>query len=85
MASKCLFTRLVEIRSLAYEFGITDGYLIFTDTGDKIERAAFTGLFGGSGAVENVLFARLRLAAPLPGMTTEPSIFRQCMTRYGNT
>ena len=39
---------------LAYEFGITDGYLIFTDTGDKIERAAFTGLFGGSGAVENI-------------------------------
>ncbi len=32
------------------EFGSTSGYLIFTDLGDRIERA----VFGGAGAVENI-------------------------------
>ena len=36
---------------MAIQFGRTSGYLIFTDLGDRIERA----LFGGSeGAVENI-------------------------------
>ena len=33
------------------EFGSTSGYLIFTDLGDRIERAAFGGT---AGAVENI-------------------------------
>ena len=32
------------------QFGSTSGYLIFTDLGDRIERA----VFGGAGAVENI-------------------------------
>lgn len=39
---------------LEYEFGSTDGYLIFTGLGDRVERAMFGGVFGGSGAVENI-------------------------------
>jgi len=39
---------------LEYEFGTIDGYLIFTDTGDRIERAMFGGIFTGSGGVENI-------------------------------
>ena len=35
---------------LAQQFGSTSGYLIFTDLGDKIERA----VFGGGGAVEKI-------------------------------
>ena len=40
--------------ALEYEFGRIDGYLIFTDLGDRIERAIFGGVFGGSGGVENI-------------------------------
>jgi hypothetical protein len=36
---------------LAMQFGQTSGYLIFTDLGDKIERAVFGG---SAGAVENI-------------------------------
>ncbi len=36
------------------EFGSTSGYLVFTDLGDRIERASFNGAFSGSGAVENI-------------------------------
>ena len=38
---------------LVYEFGETDGYLIFTDLGDRIERAMFGGIFR-RGAVPNL-------------------------------
>ena len=47
-------TRAGDPDPLAYEFGITDGYLIFTDVGDRVERAVFGGVFGGSGAIENI-------------------------------
>jgi len=43
-------TRAGDPDPLQYEFGSTDGYLIFTDRGDKIERA----VFGRSGAVEKI-------------------------------
>ncbi len=43
-------TRPGDPDPLAPQFGSTSGYLIFTDLGDKIERAAF----GSSGAVENI-------------------------------
>lgn len=40
--------------ALEYKFGRIEGYLIFTDLGDRIERAIFGGVFGGSGGVENI-------------------------------
>lgn len=53
---------------LAYELGITDGYLIFTDTGDRMERAAFAGVFGGTGAIENIdVMASPELAQAITG------------------
>ena len=53
---------------LAYELGITDGYLIFTDVGDRIERAAFAGVFGGTGAIENIdVVASPELAQAITG------------------
>ena len=39
---------------LEYEFGVIDGFLILSDTGDKIERAMFGGVFTGSGGVEKI-------------------------------
>ncbi|WP_411029762.1 hypothetical protein [Spongiimicrobium sp. 3-5] len=39
---------------LEYEFGKIDGFLIFTDRGDRIERAMFGGVFTGSGGVEDI-------------------------------
>ena len=47
-------TRAGDPDPLAYEFGITDGYLVFTDVGDRVERAVFGGVFGGSGAIEDI-------------------------------
>jgi Xaa-Pro dipeptidase len=43
-------TRQGDPDPLALQFGSTYGYLVFTDLGNKIERAAF----GGAGAVENI-------------------------------
>lgn len=43
-------TRQGDPDPLALQFGSTYGYLVFTDRGDKIERAAF----GSAGAVENI-------------------------------
>lgn len=47
-------TRAGDPDPLAYEFGVTDGYLVFTDLGDRVERAVFGGVFGGTGAIENI-------------------------------
>ncbi len=43
-------TRAGDPDPLAEQFGSTSGYLIYTDLGDRIERA----VFGSSGAVENI-------------------------------
>ena len=43
-------TRAGDPDPLVQQFGSTSGYLIFTDLGDRIERA----VFGSSGAVENI-------------------------------
>ncbi|MDE0000993.1 MAG: hypothetical protein OXQ89_24925, partial [Rhodospirillaceae bacterium] len=43
-------TRQGDPDPMAMQFGSTYGYLVFTDLGDRIERA----VFGGSGAVENI-------------------------------
>ena len=39
---------------LAYEFGRIGGFIIFTDLGDRVERAVFGEVFGGSGAIEKI-------------------------------
>ena len=41
-------TRNGDPDPMAYEFGSTSGYMIFTDLGDRIERAMFAGVFGGA-------------------------------------
>ena len=46
--------RLGQPNSLEYEFGVVDGYLIFTDTGVQIERALFGGIFTGPGGVGDI-------------------------------
>ncbi|MBT6209096.1 MAG: hypothetical protein HOI35_03630 [Woeseia sp.] len=46
--------RLGQPNSLEYEFGVVDGYLIFTDTGERIERALFGGMFTGPGGVNHI-------------------------------
>ena len=46
-------TRTGDPDPLQYEFGTTSGYLIFTDLGDRIERAMFSGVFR-RGSVENI-------------------------------
>lgn len=43
-------TRQGDPDPMAMQFGSTYGYLVFTDLGDRIERA----VFGGAGAVENI-------------------------------
>ncbi|SVC74713.1 uncharacterized protein METZ01_LOCUS327567, partial [marine metagenome] len=47
-------TRAGDPDPLEYEFGSTSGYLIFTDLGDRIEKAVFAGYFGGEGGIENI-------------------------------
>jgi hypothetical protein len=47
-------TRAGDPDPMQYEFGNTHGYLVFTDLGDRIERAMFGGVFYGSGAVEKI-------------------------------
>ena len=39
---------------LEFEFGRTGGFIIFTDVGDRIERAVFGEVFGGEGSIENI-------------------------------
>ena len=43
-------TRQGDPDPMALQFGSTYGYLVFTDLGDRIERA----VFGGAGAVEKI-------------------------------
>ena len=43
-------TRQGDPDPMALQFGSTYGYLVFTDLGDKIERA----VFGGAGSVEKI-------------------------------
>ena len=47
-------TRAGDPDPLEYEFGSTSGYLIFTDLGDRIEKAVFAGYFGGEGGIEDI-------------------------------
>ena len=55
-------------RSLEYEFGVFDGYLIFTDRGDRIERAMFGGIFTGPGGLDNVdVFGSTEVARAIAG------------------
>lgn len=61
-------TRAGDPDPLQYEFGTTHGYLIFTDVGDRIERAMFGDVFYGSGAVEKIeVRASTELARAITG------------------
>ncbi len=54
--------------ALEYEFGRVDGFLIFTDLGDRIERAMFGGIFTRGGGVENIdVRGSLELARAVAG------------------
>ncbi len=54
------------------QFGYTSGYLIFTDLGDRIERA----IFGDARAVENVdVRGSLEITRAIAGYDHEPGIF----------
>lgn len=52
---------------LEYEFGRIDGYLIFTDRGDHIERAMFGGVFAGGGVEGIEVEASKELARAITG------------------
>ena len=57
-------TRAGDPDPLQYEFGSIDGYLIFTDLGDRIERA----VFGSAGAVAKIdVQSSLELARAIAG------------------
>ncbi len=49
------------------EFGSTSGYMIFTDLGDRIERASFSGGFGGSGALDFDIHGSRELSRAITG------------------
>ena len=54
------------------QFGYTSGYLIFTDLGDRIERA----VFGGAGAIENIgVWGSLEITRAIAGYDYEPGVF----------
>ncbi len=60
-------TRAGDPDPLAYEFGRTSGYLIFTDLGDRIERAQFSGVFE-TGDVPNIdIHGSVALARAISG------------------
>ena len=53
---------------LAYEFGRIGGFIIFTDLGDRVERAVFGEVFGGGGAIENIdVFGSMEISRALTG------------------
>ncbi len=59
--------------SLEYEFGHFDGYLIFTDTGEHIERAMFGGIFTGPGGINNVdVIGSTKVARAVAGYEYDP-------------
>ena len=49
------------------EFGSTSGYLIFTDLGDRIERASFNGSFGGAGALDFEIYGSRAIERAITG------------------
>ena len=54
--------------SLEYEFGNFDGYLIFTDRGDRVERAMFGGIFTGAGGVNRIdIYGSTEVARAITG------------------
>ena len=57
-------TRAGDPDPMIPQFGSTSGYLIFTDLGDRIERAAF----GGAGAVEDIdVYGSVEIARAVSG------------------
>ncbi len=66
---------------LEYEFGNIDGYLIFTDFGNRVERAMFGGIFTGSGAVENIdIHGPVEIARAIAGYdhgNVDPAVYEE--------
>ncbi len=57
-------TRAGDPDAMVPQFGSTSGYLIFSDLGDRIERA----VFGGAGAVENIdVYGSVEIARAIAG------------------
>ncbi len=52
---------------MEYEFGAFNGYLIFTDLGDRIERAVFGGIFGGAAVPDIDVRGSLAVARAMEG------------------
>jgi len=62
------------------EFGSTSGYMIFTDLGDRIERASFSGGFGGAGALDFDIYGSPALSRAITGYdynTQDLSIYNE--------
>jgi hypothetical protein len=65
-------TRSGDPDPMVPQFGSTSGYLIFTDLGDRIERA----LFGEARAVENIdVRGSLEITRAIAGYDHEPGVF----------
>ncbi len=60
-------TRAGDPDPLIPEFGSTSGYMIFTDLGDRIERASFSGGFGGDGALDFEIYGSQELSRAITG------------------
>ena len=61
-------TRQGDPDPLEYELGRTGGFIIFTDVGDRIERAVFGEVFGGQGSIENIdVFGSMEISRALTG------------------
>jgi Xaa-Pro dipeptidase len=60
--------------SLEYEFGNFDGYLIFSDDGDRVERAMFGGIFTGPGGINHIdVFGSTEIARAIAGYEYDAS------------
>ncbi len=60
-------TRAGDQDPMFREFGSTSGYMIFTDLGDRIERASFSGGFGGAGALDFDIYGSRELSRAITG------------------
>ena len=77
-------TRAGDSDPMYPEFGSTSGYMIFTDLGDKIERASFSGSFGGAGALEFDVYGSRAIRRAITGYdynTQDFSVYDE-LTQY---
>ena len=77
-------TRAGDQDPMFREFGSTSGYMIFTDLGDRIERASFSSGFGGAGALDFDIYGSRALSRAITGYdynTQEFSVYDE-ITQY---